>query len=252
MNDPHLIRCIGPSVENVVKVVRERIASGPFTEATDPKRAYRRIAVVEKPGGAVLVWENSGYTFPPPSVIGVLLETRFPTATLEDQQLNLARNPPDGRSHLDVSLDLDDEKQLALFHRFVNGIEARLLKPFPFRREDGQAQLECTGQTLEWPHGEDENAYSPRCVLHMSFKLTVHLGRKRPRVSRKTLELGFFPVLTPRATFLVQGKEMRFAADDLDRQFANQMGLRLSLAVSRMFDATGAALDELTVAALFE
>jgi hypothetical protein len=251
-DDPHLIRCVGPSAAEVAAVARERIAAGPFTEARDPKNAYRRIAVVEKPGGSVLVWENHGYTIPPPSVMAVLLENRFPAATLDEQQLNLGRTPPDGRSLLDVSLDLDDDKQSALFHKFVNGIEARLLKPFPLRRKDGEAQLECTGQTLEWPHEEDGEAFSPQCSLHMSFKLTVHPERKRPHVSRKTFELGFFPVLTPRATFLIEGKERRFAADDLDRQFANQMALRLKLAVGRMELAKGTGLDELTVAALFE
>lgn len=251
-DDPHLIRCVGPSAADVAKVTRERIAAGPFTEARDPKSAYRRIAVVEKPGGAVLVWENHGYTIPPPSVLAVLLETRFPAATLDEQQLNMGRTPPDGRSLLDVSLDLDDDKQLALFQRFVNGIEARLLRPFPLLRNDGEAKLECTGQTLEWPHESDEEAFSPQCALHMSLKLTVHPERKRPRVSQKTLELGSFPVLTPRATFLIKGREKRFAADDLDRQFANQMALRLRLAVGRMNLASGSALDELTVGALFE
>lgn len=253
MNDePHLIRCTGPSGADIVKVTRERIATGPFTEARDPKGAHRRIAVVEKPGGAVLVWENHGYTTPPPSVLAVLLENRFPEATFEDQPLNLGGTPPAGRSLLDVSLDLDDDKQSALFHKFVNGIEARLMKPFPLARKDGGAQLECTGQTLEWPFGEDEQPFSPQCGLHLALKLTVHPKRKRPTVTRKTIVMGFFPVLTPRATFLIEGKERRFAADDLDRQFGNQMALRLKLAVGRMNLAAGTELDELTVAALFD
>lgn len=235
----HRLRIEGATPEEVLRVVRERVESGPFEPAVGPG-CDRELIAWRADDGALHVWENPGYLTPPPSVIELMLEQQVPHATVSSEQLSAlnTRRPAVASPLFECRLDFDAAKQKLRHDRFALGIADRIRKPFPLVRDDELASLHCVNATVHWPSDASE-----RCRLELQLELMVRVADGKRKTSRKRIELGDFPTLPAVAT--------RFAVDDLDREFANQMALRLRVAFGTLMQRDAKSLASTKIADLF-